>query len=64
MARAHATRVESEDVHTAVSWERGDLAAKAPGLDWPALLDAAGLQDAPVVIVWRPKAVPGRSWTP
>jgi predicted metalloendopeptidase len=59
MARAHATRVESEDVHGAVSWKRGELAAKAPGLDWPALLDAAGLQDAPVLIIWHPKAVPG-----
>jgi len=59
MARVHATRVESEDVHAAVSWQRGELAAKAPGLDWEALLEAAGLKDAPVVIVWHPKAIPG-----
>jgi len=59
MARVHATRVESEDVHRAVSWQRGELAAKAPGLDWKALLEAAGLKDAPVVIVWHPKAIPG-----
>ena len=59
MARVHATRVESEDVHAAVSWDRNELAAKAPGLDWPALLDAAGLPDAPVFIVWHPKAIPG-----
>ncbi len=38
-----------------------ELAAKAPGLDWPALLDAAGLKDAPVFIVWHPKAIPGLS---
>jgi predicted metalloendopeptidase len=61
MARAHATRVESEDVHMAVSWERGELAVRAPGLDWPALLEAAGLQDASVLIIWHPKAVPGLS---
>ena len=61
MAQVHATRVESEDVHSAVSWKRGELAAKAPGLDWSALLDAAGLQDAPVFIVWHPKAIPGLS---
>ena len=61
MARAHATRVESEDVHGAVSWARGELAAKAPGLDWPALLEAAGLEDAPVLIIWHPKAVPALS---
>jgi len=59
MARVHATRVESEDVRAAVSWQRGELAGKAPGLDWEALLEAAGLKDAPVVIVWHPKAIPG-----
>jgi predicted metalloendopeptidase len=59
MAAVHATRVESEDVHGAVSWKRDELTAKAPGLDWPALLEAAGLNDAPVFIVWHPKAVPG-----
>jgi putative endopeptidase len=61
MAGVHATRVESEDVHGAVSWKRGELDAKAPGLDWAALLDAAGLKDAPVFIVWHPKAVSGLS---
>ena len=61
MAQVHATRVESEDVHSAVTWKAGELAAKAPGLDWPTLLDAAGLKDATVFIVWHPKAVPGLS---
>jgi putative endopeptidase len=61
MARVHATRVESEEVHGAVLWKRGELAAKAPGLDWPALLDAAGLKDTPALIIWHPKAVPGLS---
>ena len=61
MAGVHATRVESEDVRAAVSWKRDELAAKAPGLDWTALLDAAGLKDAPVFIVWHPKAIPGLS---
>jgi len=61
IAAVHATRVESEDVQGAVSWKREDLAAKAPGLDWAALLDAAGLKDAPIFIVWHPKAVPGLS---
>jgi len=61
MAQVHATRVESEDVHSAVAWKRGELDAKAPGLDWSALLDAAGLEDSPVFIVWHPKAIPGLS---
>ena len=61
MAGVHATRTESEDVHTAVSWKREDLAARAPGLDWPTLLAAAGLADAPVFFIWHPKAIPGLS---
>jgi putative endopeptidase len=61
MAGVHATRVESEDVHSAVPWKRADLSLKAPGLDWPALIEAAGLSDSPVFIVWHPKAVMGLS---
>jgi predicted metalloendopeptidase len=61
MAAVHATRVESEDVHGVVSWKREELANKAPGLDWPALIDAAGLQDAPVFMIWHAKAIPGLS---
>ncbi|HUA85408.1 MAG TPA: M13 family metallopeptidase [Bryobacteraceae bacterium] len=61
MAKVHATRVESEDVHTPVSWNRADFPKKAPGLDWTALLEAAGLSQAPVIIVWHPKAIPGLS---
>jgi len=58
MAAVHATRVESEDVHGAVAWTRDELASKAPGLDWPALLEAAGLGDAPAIVIWHPRAVP------
>jgi putative endopeptidase len=61
MAGVHATRVESEDVQTAVLWKRDDLAVKAPGLDWPTLLAAAGLNDAPAFFIWHPKAIPGLS---
>lgn len=61
MAAAHATRVESQDVHRVASWNREELGTKAPGLDWPALLEAAGLKDAPVFLIWHPKAVPGLS---
>jgi predicted metalloendopeptidase len=61
MAKAHATRVESEDVHMAVKWSRADLAKNAPGLDWDALLSAAELNDAPAVIAWQPKGIAGLS---
>lgn len=61
MAGVHATRVESEDVHSAQTWKREELKAKAPGLDWDTLLTAAGLNDAAVFVVWHPKAIPGLS---
>ncbi len=61
MAKVHATRVESEDVRSAVSWNQTDFPSKAPGVDWPLLMKAAGLSDAPVIIVWHPKAVAGLS---
>lgn len=61
MARVHASRVESEDVKAAVTWKREELPAKAPGLDWPTLLEAAGLKDQALFWVWHPKAIPGLS---
>jgi len=61
LAKVHATRTESEDVHHAVLWKRADLAAKAPGLDWTSLLEAAGLNDAATFIAWHPKAIAGLS---
>ena len=55
-------RVSSRRTYTAqCRGSSDDLAAKAPGLDWPALLDAAGLKDARTFIVWHPKAIPGLS---
>jgi putative endopeptidase len=59
MAGVHATRTESADVKLAVSWKREELTAKAPGLDWTTLLEAAALNEAPVFFVWHPKAVAG-----
>ena len=61
IAGVHATRVESEDVHKAVLWTRQELEGKSPGLDWVALLGAAGLKEAPAFIVWHAKAIPGLS---
>jgi len=61
MAKVHATRVESEEVRNAATWKAEELPSKAPGLDWPALLEAASLKDASTFIVWHPKAVTGLS---
>jgi len=59
MAAVHATRVQSADVSLPQVWTRETLVAKAPGLDWAALLEAAGLQGAPAFTVWHPAAVTG-----
>ena len=59
MAKVHATRVQSADVALPQVWTREALATQAPGLDWPALLEAAGLQGAPAFTVWHPAAVTG-----
>jgi predicted metalloendopeptidase len=61
MAKVHATRFESEDVHAPVSSTRAELPDKAPGLDWAELLDAAALNSAPAFILWHPKAIVGLS---
>jgi len=61
MAAVHATREQSADVKLPQVWTRDALAAKAPGLEWPALLEAAALSDAPSFIVWHPTAVAGLS---
>ncbi len=61
IAAAHATRVESQDVKTPQVWKTSDLGVRAPGMDWSAFLNAAGLADAPAFIVWHPKATVGLS---
>ena len=51
----HATRARSADVQKRNNpWTREALAAKAPGLDWNAFFDAAGLRAQPEFIVWHP----------
>jgi predicted metalloendopeptidase len=60
LARSHATRVESSDVHKGNNhWARRDFAARAPGLDWDAFFEAAGLGRQAEFVVWQPGAVAG-----
>jgi putative endopeptidase len=62
MARAHATRLESLEVRSADNpWKRTEFASRAPGLDWPVFLAAAGLGEAPVIVAWHPRAIAGLS---
>ena len=60
LAQAHSTREDSEDVLKANNpWRREDFAAKAPGLDWSAFFQGAGLDQQRGFIVWHPGAVTG-----
>lgn len=57
MARGHASREASADVLKANNpWRRSDFAKKAPGLDWNAFFDGAGLKRQERFIVWHPEA--------
>jgi len=59
IARAHATREESEDfARGAQVWSRADLEARAPGIDWAALLGAAQLGNAPKFQAYHGSAIP------
>src|SRR3954462_2346480 len=59
IARAHATREESEDfAKGATIWSRAELEHNAPGIDWPALLNAAQLGDAKTFQAYHAKAIP------
>lgn len=58
MAQAHTDRVTSEDVHKANNpMNTADLSSNAPGLDWPIFLQAAGLDQQPMMILWQPAAI-------
>ena len=61
IATVHADRTSSANVLLPVTWRRAELATKAPGLDWPALLDGASLASADAFIIWHPKATTGLS---
>ena len=59
IARAHATREESEDfAKGAVVWSRAELEARAPGIDWAALLGAAQLGSAQKFQAYHSGAIP------
>ncbi|MBV8911248.1 MAG: M13 family metallopeptidase, partial [Gammaproteobacteria bacterium] len=62
IAREHWTRERSEQVVAGNNhWRRGEFAQRAPGLDWPAFFEAAGLSAQQEFVVWQPSAVRGMS---
>jgi predicted metalloendopeptidase len=60
IARSHATADASANDHNADNlWTRADFARDAPGMDWSAFFDAAGLGKQESFVVWQPSAVKG-----
>jgi len=59
IARAHATREESEDfAKGAKVWSRAELEKNAPGIDWASLLNAAQLGSAQKFQAYHSGAIP------
>lgn len=55
IAQAHTDNVTSQDAHKANNpWTKADFAKKAPGIDWDAFWNAAGLGNQADFIVWHP----------
>ncbi|WLI90141.1 M13 family metallopeptidase [Massilia sp. R2A-15] len=62
IAKTHATREDSADVLKGNNtWTMKDFAAKAPGIDWKAFFNAAGLKGQDKFIVWHPGAATGEA---
>jgi putative endopeptidase len=60
IARSHVDNITSQDAHKANNpWAMADFAAKAPGIDWAAFWNAAGLGAQGSFIVWHPGAIAG-----
>jgi predicted metalloendopeptidase len=61
IAKSHATREESaaDDKNVNNLWTRTDFSLQAPGMDWPAFFNAAGLSKQEAFVVWQPSAVKG-----
>jgi predicted metalloendopeptidase len=60
MAEVHGSRADSEDVLKGNNhWQAADFPRRAPGLEWAAFFDAAGLAPQTTFVVWQPAAVTG-----
>ena len=62
IARTHASQEQSYDVKRGANlWARADFDRKAPGLDWNAYFNAAGLGQQQEFVAWQPDAIAGIS---
>src|SRR5215467_5828517 len=53
------SQASAVDRNADVQWSRADFARQAPGMDWNAFFDAAGIGPQQVVVPWQPSAVKG-----
>jgi putative endopeptidase len=62
IAATHVSLADIENIEKANNlWSRADFAAKAPGLNWDAYFEAAGLGDQKQFMVWTPTALTGEA---
>lgn len=62
IAKSQLSLEECEDIHRANNlWQTTDFAAKAPGLDWAAFFNSAGLSAQRKLYVWQPTAIAAES---
>jgi putative endopeptidase len=60
IAQSQGTAEASANDHNADNvWTRSDFSQRAPGMDWTAFFDAAGLAKQAELVVWQPTAVTG-----
>jgi putative endopeptidase len=58
IAKAHASVVDSSDVHKANNpWAMADWTRKAPGIDWAEYFKAAGLDQQQTIVAWQADAI-------
>ncbi len=58
LAEAHETAQASDDTHRAERrWTAAEFARRAPGLDWPRFIGAAGLGQQAALVPWQPEAI-------
>lgn len=62
IAKTHGSREDSGNVVKANNpWKLADFSTAAPGMDWKAYFNAAGLSKQPMLMVWHPGAAKGIS---
>ncbi len=62
IAGKHVSLADEQDVHKANNtWKQADFAVNAPGLDWNAFFQGAGLSKQSEFTVWQPTAFTGEA---